>query len=259
MQHSYNATIQLSTRITYVPKFGEAIRERREVLGLDGPDLAVKSQELEAQDPVVFQRFSQQTFSRWESDRTGVLISASHPRRLRALAYLLQWNASEMATKVGINPGHIPGLEGPPDNASERSPSSQYTEIPLTRRVEVYPAGTGPAWDDEVALEPLWLPADLYPDKRLVGLRAMSSSMEPYLPEGAIAVIVHDDGLVNPGDFCGIRMSDDGVVVKRFVRELENGILLLESLNPEPDEERLFTAPLGSRVFGPVVRRVLEG
>lgn len=150
------------------------------------------------------------------------------------------------------------GLHVPPAQHPERAPASQYVEVPLTRRVDVYPAGTGPAWDLEEALEPLYLPADLYSGKELIGLRAMSGSMEPYLPEGAIAVILHDDGLVKPGDFCGVRMSDDGVVVKRFVRELDGGVLLLESLNPEPGEDRLFTAPLGSRIIGKVVRRVLQ-
>src|SRR5690625_898171 len=150
---------------------------------------------------------------------------------------------------------HVPVTAAPP----ERTSGSHYTAVPLTRRVEVYPAGTGPAWDLEDALEPpLHLPADLYPDKQLVGLKAMGNSMAPYLPAGAIAVIVHDDGMVAPGDYCGVRMSDDGVVVKRFVRELEDGALLLESLNPDPGEERLFTAPLGSRVIGKVVRRIFE-
>lgn len=140
-----------------------------------------------------------------------------------------------------------------------RSSTSQYTAVPLTRRVDVYPAGTGPAWDLDDALDPpLHLPADLYPEKQLVGLKAMGNSMAPYLPAGAIAVIVHDDGMVAPGDYCGVRMSDDGVVVKRFVRELEDGSLLLESLNPDRGEERLFTAPLGSRVIGKVIRRIFE-
>lgn len=247
---------ELLSRIQHMSKFGEAIRERRELLGKDGPQLADESLALEQRDPVTFQRFSQQTFSRWEKDRNGSVISASNPRRLRSLAYLLQWSSEEMHTRVGVSPGYIPEFDTGP--FSEYQADSQYVEIPLARPVPVYPAGTGPAWDLEEVLETLMLPVDLYRGKELLGLRAMSASMEPYLPEGAIAVIVHDDGMVEPGDFCGIRMADDGVVVKRFVRELEGGLLLLESLNPGPDEERLFTAPLGSRVIGKVVRRVLQ-
>lgn len=171
-------------------------------------------------------------------------------RLLRAL----EWTTAQLNEATGLN------LPQPADaeRFPEHQPDGQYVEVPLTRPVPVYPAGTGPAWDLEEVLETLMMPADLYRGKDLLGLRAMSASMEPYLPEGAIAVIVHDDGMVEPGDFCGIRMADDGVVVKRFVRELEGGLLLLESLNPSPDEERLFTAPLGSRVIGKVVRRVLQ-
>lgn len=240
---------------SYMAKYGQAILEKAEVEGLSGTTASALSAELERTDPANFQRFSQQTFSRWTKDQDGSVIGASSPKMLKALARLLKWTSEELELRVGVNPGRIPGI----DSAyAPHTPASQYVEVPLTRRVDVYPAGTGPAWDLEEALEPLYLPADLYSGKELIGLRAMSASMEPYLPEGAIAVIVHDDGLVKPGDFCGVRMSDDGVVVKRFVQELDGGVLLLESLNPEPGEDRLFTAPLGSRIIGKVIRRVLE-
>lgn len=204
-----------------------------------------------------------------EINKLGVPLSYSHLNKIEggsrplekaslqlreALRNLYGISREEWIEVIGL---HVP-VPGPTAPQQFR-PSSQYVEVPLTRRVEVYPAGTGPAWDLEEALEPLWLPADLFPGKAMIGLRAMSASMVPYLPEGAIAVIVHDDGLVTPGDYVGVRMADDGVVVKRFVRELGDGELLLESLNPGKDEERLFTAPLGSRIIGPVVRRVLDG
>lgn len=197
----------------------------------------------------------------------GVSVSYSHLNKLENGSRPLERANLELREAIRATYGipreewesatglHVPVTAAPP----ERSSSSQYAAVALTRRVEVYPAGTGPAWDLEDALDPpLHLPADLYPEKQLVGLKAMGNSMAPYLPAGAIAVIVHDDGMVAPGDYCGVRMSDDGVVVKRFVRELEDGALLLESLNPDPGEERLFTAPLGSRVIGKVVRRIFE-
>lgn len=180
-------------------------------------------------------------------------LAYREPETFQRIVTALKWTPAQLNAATGLE------LYVSAQDVPEHAPTSQYTEVPLTRRVLVYPAGTGPAWDLEEALEPLWLPADLYPGKNLVGLKAMSASMEPYLPEGSTAIIVHDDGMVEPGDFCGIRMSDDGVVVKRFVRELDGGLLLLESLNPGQDEEPLFTAPLGSRVIGPVVRRVLDG
>lgn len=182
-------------------------------------------------------------------------LAFREPATFERLLSALKWTPEELAAATALA---LPGIAANGHDYPERSPSSQYTEVPLTRPVPVYPAGTGPAWDLEDALEPLHLPADLYAGRRLIGLKAMGDSMAPYLPAGATAVIVHDDGLVSPGDYCGVRMADDGVVVKRFVRELEDGALLLESLNPDPGEERLFTAPLGSRVIGKVVRRIFE-
>lgn len=202
-------------------------------------------------------------------NKLGVSLSYSHLNKIEGGSRPLEKASLQLREALrklyGISREEwleVIGLAVPVEEATRGShyrPGSEYTEVPLTRRVEVYPAGTGPAWDLEEALDPLWLPADLYPGKAMIGLKAMGDSMSPYLPVGAIAVIVHDDGMVEPGDYCGVRMADDGVVVKRFVRELGAGELLLESLNPGPNEKRLFTAPLGSRIIGPVVRRVLDG
>lgn len=131
--------------------------------------------------------------------------------------------------------------------------------VSLGQTVKVYAAGTGPAWEDDDVLEVVAIPDDIYPGIPKVGLKAMGESMEPYLPKGAVAVIVLDDGMVNPGDYCGVWLHGDGVVIKRFVQEGQGGELLLESLNPDPGESRFFVAPLGSRVMGKVVTRVLYG
>lgn len=125
--------------------------------------------------------------------------------------------------------------------------------------VNVYATGTGPPWADEEVLETVTI-AGLPPSATpYLGLKAMGNSMKPYLSMGDTAIILRDDGAVNPGDCCGIWIADDGCIVKEFVQELPDGRLLLRSYNPEPGESEYFTAPIGSRILGPVVKRVLDG
>jgi len=120
--------------------------------------------------------------------------------------------------------------------------------------INVYAAGTGPAWGDTEVLEQFFLPGI---KGQHIGLKATGDSMAPYLHKGDIAIVLCDDGAVAPGDMCAVWLADDGCVVKRFVAEHPNGALLLESLNPDDPAERFFTAPMGSRVIGKVVRRLL--
>lgn len=124
------------------------------------------------------------------------------------------------------------------------------------QRVNIYAAGTGPAWGDEEVLEEMVITGLDGTD--YIGLRATGESMTPYLNRGDIAIVKCDDGIVAPGDYVAVWFSDDGCVVKRFVAEVSD-TLMLESLNPGPTEDRVFTAPPGSRVLGKVVRRLLGG
>ena len=86
-------------------RYGEAIYERRDFLGITGPDLAAMSVDLMRQDPALYAKFSQQTLSRWESDKTGAIIAASSPARIRALAKLLDWSVEQFEHHVGV-PGN---------------------------------------------------------------------------------------------------------------------------------------------------------
>lgn len=125
--------------------------------------------------------------------------------------------------------------------------------------INVYAAGTGPAWGDTDVLERFEVPGLPKADAEYIGLKATGHSMEPYLRRGDTAIVLRDEGAVRPGDYCAVWLADDGCVVKRFVQELDDGTLILESLNPERAEERVFRAPLGSRILGPVVKRLLNG
>jgi repressor LexA len=86
----------------FMPRFGEAILERREWLGLSGSEVAARSEVLARTDPALYAKFSQQTLSRWETDRTGRAIAASSPARIRALAHILQWTVAEFERNVGV-------------------------------------------------------------------------------------------------------------------------------------------------------------
>ena len=181
------------------------------------------------------------TVHKWKADRVWTLLKAYKFTDEEAL---------EIAKRFDLD---IPPRQ--PHLASFQTD----TQVPLGQAVQVYAAGTGPAWDDSSVLETVYVPDNVYPGVQKVGLKAMSTSMEPYLPQGAVAVVALDDGLVQPGDYCGVWLHGDGVVVKRFVQEVGNGELLLESLRPDPGEPGIFTAPLGSRIMGKVVARLIYG
>lgn len=120
-----------------------------------------------------------------------------------------------------------------------------------------YWAGTGPAWGDDEVVEKLIIPGLIDDGRQYVGLKATGDSMAPYLRKGDTAIVLRDEGSVRPGDCVGIWLADDGCVIKRFVQEL-GGLIILESLNPAPGEDRYFQAPLGSRILGRVVKRLLN-
>lgn len=125
--------------------------------------------------------------------------------------------------------------------------------------INVYAAGTGPAWGDEEVLERLYIPGLADRGDDYIGLKATGDSMAPYLFKDDIAIVRRDDGAVKEGDYCAVWLADDGCVVKKFVKELANGALILESLNPQQGQDRYFEAPLGSRVLGPVEFRLTKG
>lgn len=233
----------------YMVRFGEAIYERRDVLGISGPEAAALSEQYAREDPATYAKFSQQTLSRWEMDKTGAILAASSPARIRSLARVLQWTPTQFTQRVGV----------PAADAIER-PARIETDLVLSDGVyiNVYGAGTGPAWGDTDILDTLYIPG-LKANHDYIGLKATGDSMSPYLTHGDVAIIHRDEGTVQPGDYCAVWLSDDGCVVKRLVQELDDGTLLLESLNPSNGEPRYFQAPPGSRVLGKVIHRLLNG
>jgi len=88
-----------------MPRYGDALIERRELRGFDtASDLAKRSKEVAEQlnDPQL-SAFSQQTLSRLESDKSGEYIANARPRIQRMLSYLLGWSAEEFESAVGIS------------------------------------------------------------------------------------------------------------------------------------------------------------
>jgi len=249
----------VATRLPGIPyfmsRFGEAIRERREWVGFStATACAQASERLEMDDPRSYKAFSQSSLSRWELDKTGGAIESAHGKSLRTLAYLLKWTSAEFEAHVGVSIGRVPQLDGLPRAVHLDSDLLLSDGV----QINVYGAGTGPAWGDTDILETLYIPG-LKPDRDYIGLRATGDSMSPYLSKGEVAVIHRDEGSVQPGDYAAVWLSNDGCVIKRLVQELDDGTLLLESLNPPDGEPRYFQAPDGSRVLGKVIHRLLKG
>ncbi|MFA5551628.1 MAG: S24 family peptidase [Trueperaceae bacterium] len=206
-------------------RYGEAIYERRDVLGVTGPDLAAQSEALSLENPALYAKFSQQTLSRWESDKTGAAIGASSPARLRALAKLLKWTAEEFEEKVGV------------PVASGRITVSTDNRLRLVGGLVMVPlvgvANGGPPSDYGVPVIPELVRGD---------------NTRAYLVEGNSMAIGEDRG-IQDGDWVLVDTSltkpasglvflleiiGDGMTVKRLKRI--QGEWLFMSDNPEADE-----------------------
>lgn len=104
MEHAALPTTQRSTFLAsiFMSRYGEAIYERRDVLGLTGPEVAALSEQYARENPAAYAKFSQQTLSRWESDNTGAIIAASSPARIRSLARALHWSIEDFTRNVAV-------------------------------------------------------------------------------------------------------------------------------------------------------------
>lgn len=206
-------------------RYGEAIYERRDVLGITGPELAAQSEPLSLENPALYAKFSQQTLSRWESDKTGAVIGASSPARLRALAKLLQWTAEEFEENVGV------------PVASGRAATPQDNRLQLVGGLVMVPvvgvANGGPPSDYGVPAVPELVRGD---------------NTRAYLVEGDSMAIGERDG-IRDGDWVLVDTSitepksgyvflleiiGDGMTVKRLKRV--EGDWLFMSDNPAADE-----------------------
>jgi repressor LexA len=111
-------------------RFGEAIRERREVVGYKtATDCATASHALAIDNPSLFKGFSQSSLSRWELDHTGGYIQGAHGKSLRTLAYLLKWRSDEFEANVGVPVGKVPFYDSDSSKTS-LSDSSGVFAIP---------------------------------------------------------------------------------------------------------------------------------
>ena len=168
-------------------------------------------------------------------------------QQINALLRALEWTPEEFAEATGLE---LPGVTREPKAEDLGMPVEVYT-LPLIR------AGAGPPWyQDEAETITLALPELKYPRDKLFVVRIVGDSMSPYLEDGDLAVVYQDPGLAAKGKAVAVWLADDGVVIKRFLGETEDGLLYLGNDNPAYPP---FLAPLGSRVIGVVVKRVKEG
>ncbi len=193
------------------PVWAEALRRRREELGLTQEELAARTA-----DEMGEELLAQRTISALE-------LGQLYPLKLtteRLFAYLkaLRWTPEEFARETGI---HIP-LEAPhPD----LRPVARY-------RIPVVDAGAGPPmWSEEAEYIILHIP-ELRgkPERELFAVRVHGDSMEPTLKEGDV-VVFWTQGAVEPGRIVAVHVHWDGVVIKRLQRHGDTWYLYSD--NPE--------------------------
>jgi transcriptional regulator with XRE-family HTH domain len=142
--------------------------------------------------------------------------------------------------------------------ASGVVPESNARIIPLERVVRVYPAGAGPALDDETAVELVPIPRHIGGSFDVFGLKAEGESMSPYLKHGEIALIAAESGLAQPGKKIAVYMPDEGHQIKELVEIDDEGNIWLRSLNPSDGEPTVFRAPEGTVIKGRVIKRLKD-
>ncbi len=215
------------------PRWALAIKARREDLGLSQEELALRAD------------VSQSLVSQIERGvQNPAVISVD---RFYRLLRALEWTPEEFAEATGLE---LPGVTREPKAEDLGMPVEVYT-LPLIQ------AGAGPPWyQDEAETITLALPELRYPKDKLFVVRIVGDSMSPYLENGDLAVVYQDPGLAAKGKAVAVWLADDGVVIKRFLGETEDGLLYLGNDNPAHPP---FLAPPGSRIVGVVVKRVKEG
>jgi len=215
---------------------GEAIRKRREELGLSLRELARRAGVSYALIGAL--------------ERGDIDLRRSRTSTIYGLLRALEWTPEEFAKATGLE---LPGV-----TRESKEPKPEDLGMP----VEVYTlpliqAGAGPPWyQDEVETVTLAVPELKYPKDKLFVVRIVGDSMSPYLEDGDLAVVYQDPGLASKGRAVAVWLADDGVVIKRFLGETEDGLLYLGNDNPT---HAPFLAPPGSRIVGVVVKRVKEG
>ena len=213
--------------------FGSFIKKRREELGISQEELALRADV----SPSLVAKIEQ-----GRHDLRNVKL-----KNLYGLLRALEWTPEEFAEATGLE---LPGVSREPKAEDLGMPVEVYT-LPLIQ------AGAGPPWyQDEAETVTLALPELKYPRDKLFVVRIVGDSMSPYLEEGDLAVVYQDPGLAAKGKAVAVWLADDGVVIKRFLGETEDGLLYLGNDNPT---HAPFLAPPGSRIVGVVVKRVKEG
>lgn len=211
--------------VGYMSRYGEAITERREVLGYRfQPALADASRELEKEDPDNFKAFSQQTLSRWENDRDGAKLEGSNAKALRTLAYLLEWTSEEFYERVGVPIGPVPQLDetmerrifGFLERFGDRAELS--VRIPVYGSVAAGIRGFEQGEHDEYRrFAPEELPKGVDPSKLYLvksnGTSMYEEGMSRPVPDGAWLLVEHD------------ALPEEGQLVVAYIPERDIGVV----------------------------------
>lgn len=233
---------------TLMSRYGSAIAERRETLGMPhGVDLARETERLEQEHPDLFMRSSQSTISRIENDRTGDAIEGLHGKRARTISYALKWTSAEFERHVGVPIGPVPLIEEIRETDFHSFLEKYADTANLSIRIPVLgsvAAGDLKGDPDEATeyrrYSPDELPRDITDPRKLRLLRVNGNSMfEENLPrpvpDGSMILVELDAA------------PTDGQLVIAFIPEL--GTLVLKQYREEPEAVLLRSYRVGGPAF----------
>lgn len=195
----------------YMSQYGEALAERREVVGYERQgQLAAASAKLADEHPSHFQAFSQQWLSRLESDRTGHAIQRAQPLRLAALAFLLRWGSGEFYARVGVVIAPVPLLDK--HNADSVIPIKIH-RIPIRNMAAASEKSFYSECMDSIAYVD-----DRFYRRDMEVVCVSGDSMEPTFMAGDEVYIDTQDKDLHHGKVYLIHIIGDGFLLKRAQR-----------------------------------------
>ncbi len=226
----------------YMSRYGEALMERREVMGYKSQSLLSEaSEKLQREDPDNFKSFSQQSLSRWEKDKTGDKIASGNSKSLRTLAYLLEWGQYDFERNVGVSIGRVPKLDDQyRGTIFDESPQvgrklSQGVYVRHLGSVRGGLKGLRSAEDDDTWVEIPRSIARSYAREDMFVLDVEGDSMtspdaRKSIPPGA-SVVFHRSLEPKPGQVTVCWLEDKEIGVLEVARKDDEAYIVLESYN----------------------------
>jgi repressor LexA len=227
------------------PAWAKAFYERRKRLNLTQQELSDRTYDPASDKNII----AQTTVSDLER---GIIHPMSlQGNRLLAIYRALEFDPASWAA-LGLGQPSQVMEQRVEDAVSRAGPDLRLVSLPIIE------AGAGPPWfQDDPEMITLLLPDLNHMDpENTFCVRVRGNSMQDYVSDGSLVICRRQDH-AEPGQVVAVWMSDDGVVIKRYLSGDNDTRLTLG--NDNSNYVPVLVAPPGSRIVGVSVMRIQKG